>query len=318
MMKKGRGIYKGTKRFLAHSYRALTDKKIKVLLLVYHRVLDGARFNPLNNIVQPATFIRQIDAIAKKYSIVTLSDIIEQCRLGRTKGRNQVVLTFDDGYSDNYEIAFPVLQKKGLPAAFFLITDYMNSNKPLWDWQIINILSDCASIKNIELPDEVIRQGRFEPRLSFTYRILNKMKPLTFTERQGAISSLKVKTSCAFNSDRCMTWEEAKKMSESGMEIGSHSLSHRSLARIPFLEAKEEIRKSKEIIGYHMGRACRYFSFPFGGRQDYNQQLIDYAKEVGYQACLSNVQGYNYFKEDSLCFKRIIMEEATDTRYLLG
>ncbi len=118
--------------------------------------------------------------------------------------------------------------------------------------------------------------------------------------------------------DRCMSWQEVKKMSAAGMEIGSHSLSHRSLAMIPFTQAAEEIKKSKETIEYNIKKPCRYFSFPYGGGQDYNKALADYAKEIGYETCLLNTHGYNYIKNYSFCLRRIIMEESTNIAHLLG
>ncbi len=190
----GKNIAKKTKRFLLHSYNSLTDKKAKVLVLVYHRVLESARFNPLNNIVSLPRFIQQIEKIIKRYLVVSLADIIQQCRLGEFKAKTQVVLTFDDGYSDNYEFAFPILQKKSLPAAFFLTTDYVSSNSPLWDWQLINILSNNTSIRGVEVEDRMIRQGFFESRLSFVFRILDKTKPLSFTARHKIISALAKET----------------------------------------------------------------------------------------------------------------------------
>jgi peptidoglycan/xylan/chitin deacetylase (PgdA/CDA1 family) len=315
---KGKNIYKETKRFLYHSYNKFTDNKPKVLLLVYHRVLKNKHSSPLNNIVSLSGFIKQIDEIAKRHAIVTLTDIIQQCHFGKPKAKIQVVLTFDDGYSDNYEIVLPVLQKKGLPASFFIIADYINSNVPLWDWQVIHLLNSDVSIKSTTIDNQIIRQGIFESRLSFAFRILEKMKPISPAKRREAISYLRPKTNTSFESDRCMSWQEVKKMSEAGMEIGSHGLSHRSLAMLPYYEAKEEIKKSKEIIEYNIEKPCYHFSFPYGGNQDYNQPLIDCVKEAGYRTCLLNVHGYNYIENDSFCFKRIIMENATCVRHLLG
>lgn len=322
VVNKGKIVFKKSKRLILHFYNNLTDDRVKVLILVYHRVLERAYFNPLYNIVTKSNFIKQVDEITKRYPVTTLTDIIRQSQCGQTKAKTQVVLTFDDGYCDNYDIVLPILRKKSLPAAFFLITDYINGNFSLWDWQVFHILSDNTLVRSMNIGNHIIRQAPFESRASYIFRILARMKPISFAMRHEIISALKKETKAKFDppyeKERCMNWEEVKKISDAGMEIGSHSLSHRSLAKIPFEDAAQELKKSKEIIEQNINRECRHFSFPYGGKQDYNQRLVNYAKEAGYEACLLNVHGYNHLKKDNFCFRRIIMENETNINHLFG
>jgi len=268
------------------------------------------------------TFTKQIDILAKKYPIIPLSDSVNQCKSGYVKNRIQTVLTFDDGYRDSYEVIYPVLKEKGLPASFFIVTDYINSNKPIWIDELIKILSINTDIRRIEVADKVIRQKIMKPRLSFIYSAVDSMKSLTCEARQDVFNLLNKQANKEiipdYLNDRCMTWEQAKLMSANGMEIGGHGTSHSSLSRISFTEATQEIRKCKEIIENNIKTSCRNFAFPFGCQKDYNQKLIDYVKDVGFQACLLNIHGYNRIKKDTFCFRRTIMEETTDLDYLLG
>ena len=274
------------------------------MVLAYHRVLLESRPGPLNNTVSFQAFEKQVCALAKRFPVISLCEAADQCMAGYAKAATQIVLTFDDGYQDNYEIVFPFLKKKGFRATFFLAAEYIDSNGPLWDVEVIRILQANPSIKSVEVDGRMIKQGMVEPRLPFIFRLLDEMKPLGFAQRRMAISSLGGHTKSV---DRCMTWGEVREMSQAGMEIGSHGLSHRALTRIPYLEAQEAIRGSKEIIESRIGAKCRHFSFPFGGKQDYNQALINYVKETGYKTCLLNIHGYNRVKECGFCFKRMIM-----------
>jgi peptidoglycan/xylan/chitin deacetylase (PgdA/CDA1 family) len=115
-----------------------------------------------------------------------------------------------------------------------------------------------------------------------------------------------------------MSWEEIKGLAGAGMEIGSHAVTHRSLARIPLAEAAREINMSKVEIEEKTGSACSHFAFPFGSRLDYNAALVDEVKKAGYTTCILNIHGYNRADPGIFTFKRIIMEEHTDTRFLLG
>lgn len=318
----GRDSYLALKRTAGHVYNLITDRSPKILILAYHRVTPVLAPGPLNNTVSLQAFKKQIFALAREFPVISLSEAVNQYASGSAKAKIQLVLTFDDGYSDNYELVFPFLRMNGFPAAFFLITEYVNSGGPLWDLQIINILKSSPSLRSIQVGNRLIRQGVIEPRPSFIFRVLDQMKSITFSGRQDIIRSLGIKSNnrneSDYAQDRCLTWEEARKMSDAGMEIGSHGLSHRSLAMIPFSEAREEIKESKEIIGRIIEKPCDHFSFPFGGKQDYNQALINYVREAGYKTCLLNIHGYNRIKKDGFCFKRIIMEEKTNVAHMLG
>lgn len=294
----------------------------KLLVLVYHRILPQIKFNPLYTIISLDAFIRQIDILVQRYPVISLNDVIKQRQSGRAKAKTQVVLTFDDGYRDNYEIVFPVLKQKGLPATFCLVTDYIDSGRPLWDWEVITLLTNNKTIKNIAIVDKIIYKKRLESRISFAFRAFKKMKYINPEIRQKVINFLNEQSKNEFMSDfvdnSCMTWEQVVKMSQEGMEIGAHGISHRSLSRIPFMEAADEVRKSKEVIEDKIKKPCIHFAFPFGSKKDYNETLINCVKDAGFQTCLLNVHGYNNITQDSFCFKRIIMKESTDLNYLIG
>lgn len=257
-------IYRKSRKIVNHFYNAIIDRKPKLLVLLYHRVLPEIeiKVNPLNTIVRLETFVRQIKLLEKKYKIISLAEAIKQSIEGSIKTDVQAALTFDDGYWDNHEFVLPFLKNKKLPATFFLATEYIGQNKPLWDWEPI------AKRYNIK--------------------------------------------------DRCMTWNEVIDLSRNGMEIGAHSLSHRSLSKINFEEAIYEIKKSKKMIEDNIDKQCIHFAFPFGSKEDYSHQLIEVVRGAGFQSCLLNIHGYNHFKKDTFYLKRIIMEEYSDLRYLLG
>jgi len=322
LLKTSKRYIKRNIRKINHLKNSITDPLPKLIILVYHRVLPEFKFNPFNTIISLKTFTKQIDILAKKYPIISLSDSINQCKSGYVKDKIQVVLTFDDGYRDSYEIIYPILKEKGLLASFFIVTDYIDNNRPIWIEELVKILYINKDIRRVEVAGKVICQEIMQPRLSFVYLVVDSMKSLTCEARQNILNSLNEQANKKiipdYLNDRCITWEQAKLMSTNGMEIGGHGLSHGSLSRISFNEATQEIKKCKEIIENNIKTSCRNFAFPFGCPKDYNQKLIDYVKDVGFQACLLNIHGYNHIKKDAFCFRRIIMEETTNLDYLLG
>src|SRR5690349_13667014 len=97
-----------------------------LLGLNYHRIGD-AEASPLDRDLFSASveaFEQQVDDLAREADVIALADVPAALRARR--GR-RVLITFDDGYRDAFEVAFPVLRRAGLPAAFFVVTDFLDA-----------------------------------------------------------------------------------------------------------------------------------------------------------------------------------------------
>jgi peptidoglycan/xylan/chitin deacetylase (PgdA/CDA1 family) len=260
LFESGRTIFKNAAQAVKHWKNGLTDFRPKLLVLLYHRILPQVKDGPYRIAVRLETFKRQVSSLRERFPLITLSEALRQAKEEGPKAKLQIAITFDDGYLDVYDFAFPFLKEMRLGAAVFLSTDYIG--------------------KEI---------GQFL--------------------RSGPSADL---------NSRIMDWEKIRQLADCGFEIGSHGLTHAALTRLPLEEAKDEMRKSKEIIEAALQRPCWHFAFPFGSRRDFNPLLIDYARQIGFQSCMLNVHGYNHLEKDAFCFRRFIMEEGTDINYLLG
>lgn len=304
---------------VSHVWHSIADLHPKLLILAYHRVLPKIKDNPLKTIVSREAFIKQINLLAEKFSVVSLSEAITHCQGGGMDKKTEVVLTFDDGYRDNYETAFPLLKEKGLPATFFITTDYIGSDFPLWDWEVIMRLSSNINIDEVRVEEYSLKRQAGESQLSFAFRLFEAMRYSDGQILHSVIDFLRERTpSCDFGGDGFMNWAQIKQMSEGGMEIGAHGASHRSLGTMSLAEASDEITKSKLIIESNTGKDCRCFAFPFGSKKDYNEALIEKVREAQFKACFLNIHGYNRIRPGIFCFKRIIMKEHTNPGFLLG
>jgi len=310
--------YHGLKRAVNHAKNKFTDRFPKLIVLAYHRVLPETGDNLLNTAVSVRTFSKQIESISRNMKILSLTEASAKCESGLPGGGVIAALTFDDAYSDNYSAVLPLLKKKGISASFFVPTGYAGKGIPMWDYEVVERISR-GEVERIEAGDYRQQRRTNESGLSFAFRVFDDLKSRDFHVIDEALAFLRRKTP-GLGSDmgRCMSWEEIKELSGSGMEIGSHAVTHRALARIPLAEAVREITKSKADIEENTGSACLHFAFPFGSRLDYNGTLVDEVRKAGYSTCILNVHGYNRAGPGIFTFKRIIMEEHTDTRFLLG
>lgn len=117
-----------------------TRRTIRVPILMYHYISvpppDADKYR-LDLSVTPANFRAQVEyLLAEGYRPITVADLADYLRRGTPLPPNPIILTFDDGYLDNYENAFPTLKEYQVPATFFVITDFVDQKKPgymTWD-----------------------------------------------------------------------------------------------------------------------------------------------------------------------------------------
>lgn len=277
-------------------------------IFLYHRILPEAPFNPLHTILTVGEFEKQLETLTAHYSFISMRDALQKIK-SQTLLKNHAVLTFDDGYVDNYEIAFQILKKKGIPALFSVVTNYIGSGRSLWDWEILSLLRKGANLESVDTCGKKLKRRFFESRSAFGYRLLERLKGASLSDIESILRQLKNSVSSydTVVTDRCLNWDELKTMNAHGMEIASHSLSHRSLSRLPSEEAIAEIGESKLILEKKMGTKCNYFSFPFGSQKDISGFLMKKTEQGGYLCGLLNIDGINDVTTDPLGFKRIIM-----------
>jgi peptidoglycan/xylan/chitin deacetylase (PgdA/CDA1 family) len=184
------------------------------------------------------------------------------------------------------------------------------------------VIAHGEGIGDVRVEDDLLVRAPREPGLGFALRVFERMKSAGREANTRVLNDLRERAGDVDGAqgerNRCMTWEQVRAMGCHGMEIGSHSLSHRSLARIPIDDAMHEIRESKRLIEQETGHACIHFAFPFGSAKDYNDALVDYVRWMGFETCSLNVHGYNHMDGDPFRLKRVIMSERTNTETLLG
>ena len=105
-----------------------------------------------------------------------------------------------------------------------------------------------------------------------------------------------------------VSWDEARMLHEGGIEIGSHSMTHRSVARISDEQAREEILHSREILEARIGQPISAFAYPFGTRADYNESTSSIIRNAGYECAFTSQHGAISATSDAFTLPRIKVE----------
>lgn len=283
-------------------------------ILMYHRVLplSQAMENSFDAMVMPRDeFEGQMAYLARNCAVLSLSEAVEQLRAGALP-RRAVVVTFDDGYADNYTHAWPVLKEYAIPATFFLVSGAIDRTVTLW-WDEIAEFVRTHAVTGIDetearnMPEwaaRVLRRlngGESPQRVSRS--LVDAMNAASPHERRCVLEIVRsrVDTQIAL-SDLMLTWEQVERMSASGMEFGAHTVSHVFMDESDEREARREIEGSIRTLEQRLGRPVTSFSYPRGRTSLLAKQLL---REARIKTAVTTAPGQNPVGSDLLQLKRL-------------
>jgi peptidoglycan/xylan/chitin deacetylase (PgdA/CDA1 family) len=213
--------------------------------------------------------------------------------------RRPLIVTFDDGFEDNFRLAFPILRSLNVPATLFISTDYIGSAKTYWFDQLVHLLL-TAPAGAIEIPglDEPLELTDFASRRTAAQRLLTHVKQISNEVRLGIMADLHRwlghdEARSATDKSRPMTWDNVREMAAAGVEIGSHTVRHPILTRLPADEMRIELVDSKRTIEAQTGRPVTALSYPVGQSYAFNADVCEAARLAGYRFASSFVFGTN-------------------------
>lgn len=275
-----------------------------VRILAYHRVLrlpdqDAFDFDIELVSASPEGFREQMLLLKRHFQPVSLVEAIATLDAGRYLPANAVAVTFDDGYDDNYRIAFPILRELGIPATFFVSTGHIDSGEPYhYDWLVHMILVTRAP--TLSLPelgiDTAVPPSR-SARRALASQVLRALKNIDVASQSILIDRLEREWQMPRGPNhpdcRPMRWDQLREMRAAGFEIGSHGVHHHMLAKLPQEELESELNDSRASIEMQMHAPARLISYPVGGDRAFDQRVISATRNAGYVAACSYICGTN-------------------------
>ena len=277
-----------------------------VQILLYHRVHDD--WDPFFPAISVDTFEKHLNFLASEFNICPLEEVIEQMN-GYSVPDNAIVITFDDGYKDVYDNAFPILQRLSIPATVFLTTGSVGSGNLLWHDTVFYAFRETQAL----FLEDFGNEGQIYPLRSLEEKLFAQKEILKFLwslgedERSYWIGRLveMLDVSAEVNgSDLMLTWDEVRLMHASGISFGSHTVSHPILSSLSADRAQQEIYESKRIIEEKLAVTVKTFAYPNGRKCDYNETTKSILKEAGYYCALTTIFGANQNGQDLFELRR--------------
>jgi peptidoglycan/xylan/chitin deacetylase (PgdA/CDA1 family) len=309
--------------------RVRAARGAEVRVLAYHRVLDigdGSRFEFDQALVSatPERFRQQMELVRRRFRAVSSTKLIAALEGGRPLPRDAVIVTFDDGYDDNYRFAFPILRELGVPATFFVSTGHIDSGLPYaYDWLVHMVC--VATAPKLDVPEvdlQVALPVTLAQRQALAADLLDRMKWLDDTAQNAIITRLERDWSMPRTPHadcRPMSWEQLREMQAAGMDIGSHGVNHRMLARLPTAVMADEVRGSKQALDRELGVAGRTLSYPVGGPNAYSEDVIASVRDNDFRVAFNYISGSNPLPvTDRFAMRRLPVEYDTDIGWFAG
>lgn len=257
-----------------------------VLILNYHRVGDAEASQADRSLWSASAeqFDDQLAWLSRHADVIGPDDLEETVQRGR-RGRH-VMLTFDDGYRDNYEIAFPLLQAYGVTATFFLTTGFLdNPRLPWWD-------EIAWMVRQGDTPPD--QQAAKIGELTARYKQL----PASMTKR--FLNDLGREHGCGrcpreVGASEWMTWDMAREMRDGGMSIGGHTVDHPVLSSLPVSRQEQQVVTCARRLKKELGEPMRLFAYPVGSRQAFTAETMRILRRHQVRMAFSFYGGYQRF-----------------------
>ena len=272
-----------------------------LLILNYHRIgnPDDDLFDPGVFDATADQFNNQLSYLKRHVSLVTLEEALAfvDGTLKEKASRCRVLITFDDGYLDNYDIAYPILRSHGVQGVFFLVTSIVGSCHVPW-WDHIAYLMKTARRRRFSLryPGDLV-VAIDENGLTESLRaVLSSFKRPDNSDPSRFIRELAEETKAEDlpgTLRRFLNWDEAREMARGGMAIGSHTHSHSVLSQLEPDQQCEELSNPRRILKEQLGVEADALAYPVGGRASFTQQTQQLARDAGYRAAFSFYGGTN-------------------------
>jgi len=232
----------------------------------------------------------------KGYEIVHLDEAVDLLKAGHGRAR-YAVLTFDDGYRDNLEIAYPVLKKLGAPFTVFATSGLIDRTSELW-WVALERV--IAGTQSLELSREGLDPGiscrTLEEKAACFATLAGRLTLETPEPDQRRIVRALCEQYCvdleSLANEFMMSWDELRELAgEPLVTIGGHTHDHFALARLPAEEARTDILRGVDRLETELGTRPRHFAYPYGKERSVCGRDAAFLAEAGFASAVTTTPG---------------------------
>jgi peptidoglycan/xylan/chitin deacetylase (PgdA/CDA1 family) len=266
-------------------------------ILTYHRVADfrtTPKLHPRIISATPENFARQMRHLAKHYCVISMEEVLNAIERKTRLPEKAVLITFDDGYIDFDEIAWPILQYYRLPVTLFVPTAYPDQPERMFWWDRLYramTFSRRAEWNSATLGALSLRTS--EQRDHGLRLVQRHVKTLAHTEAMRLVDEVCQTLGEEHEAGKTvLSWEELRRLAKDGVTIGPHTQTHPILTRLSEDAARSEISGSLADLRRELGNVLPIFCYPDGG---HNQKIVNLIRQNDCRLAFTTMRGFNHF-----------------------
>ncbi len=291
--------------WLRQNWLKLSGRRNILIVLAYHRVVDpqsrlSGPWDPAQISCLPQQFEAQAAYLARNFQVLSFSRLKAYQQELTPIPPLSVILTFDDGYHDNYQIVYPILKKYGLSAIIFLPADYIDRQNVFWWDKLYYVI--CNSQKQSMELDQAHGLGKLDlsnrdNRAAALDKLLALAKRIPDADRVALLEEVYAKAEITVDPlafpRQAVNWGEVKEMIQGGIEFGAHTLSHPILSQLPPDKLAEELTLSRRRIQQETGQPVDCFCYPVGLEGTFNNNVVEAVRHAGFTYATTALPGLN-------------------------
>jgi len=260
----------------------------RLLVLAYHRVTppEGAsHWEMPERYVSTETFAKQLRALRPFYRFVSLEEFQEIVTGKKRVHRHVALVTFDDGYRDNYEHALPILRKLRVPAAFFISLGFVGDRRSFWFDRLAQACHDWekgeakrARLHSLLPPPLAAILAAAKPWGERLQQALQFVARLPVQERRALLKRLLPDSGLSKQASEALSWTEVRELRAAGMSVGAHGRTHTTLIHMSAAEARRELQESLQGVSGGAETPVVAFAYPAGAT---DEDVTRWARDAG-------------------------------------
>jgi peptidoglycan/xylan/chitin deacetylase (PgdA/CDA1 family) len=333
----------GVKRAVAHALYALGLLQLgqaialrrRAVVLMYHRVLTPEERRIAGShpalVVDRDTFARQMALLKKRFVVLSVAQFADHVEHRRPFPSSSCIVTFDDGWRDNYDNALPILSRLGIPSLIFLPMNFIGHRRVFWQEALVQLLGRAvvqvhhqpdrrAALQALLTPvglDGVLDESGSDPRATIIAAV-SAQKALTRETMEQLVAELAENMSVQMEdlaaTDGFIDWTQVHSMARQGVTFGGHGVDHLLLTQVSDAQADAEIEGSKIALDERLREPTPTFSYPNGY---WTGRVAARVKSAGYRLAFIAQGGSVTCDDDPWTLRRVnIHESVTDTEPL--
>lgn len=301
----------------------------RAVILMYHRVLTHQEMQSSGShpsiMVERETFAKQMAFVKRRFNVLSLEEFTRRMERKIPFDNSSCLITFDDGWKDNFTHALPTLKIHKLPAVVFLPVNFIGERRHFWHEALVHLFvlavktsrADPARAERLreivartgcgeifDLPDEALHSKIIDVISKYRKGLLPSVVDAALSRLS---SELQVVDGDLNGTDRFLDWEQVDRMAQEGIEFGGHGAEHRLLSHLSMDEAREDIQRSRDVIDRRIKVTTPTFSYPRGY---WTSQVVELVKASGFRLAFLAKGGSVSCHDDPYTLRRINIGQA--------